>query len=269
MPRPLIAILACLAMLLPAAGCYRYDARAKNLTGQEVRVSIHKGTQHREVSTAVLGPGASVGWTGSFNGPVIMRVALGGVAADVPLPRRAHTEVEIAGAAGAWTLVKTVGDESFSIDPRAVVCDEDCELPCCADEEEDAEAGESDFYGMSWEDFVREHGGLDGNDGQETELALSQVPEHMKAAAVAAVPGFVPEEAEAQVKDGEVVVCLEGKADGVGYEVLVSADGTVLETKVDDEADDEGDDEGDEADDDTDDEGDDDDMVELVEPGDG
>ena len=259
MPRPLIAILACLAMLLPAAGCYRYDARAKNLTGQDVRVSIHKGTQHREVSTAVLGPGASVGWTGSFNGPVLMRVAQGGEAADVPLPRRAHTEVEIAGAPGAWTLVKTVGDESFSIDPRAVECDEDCELPCCADEEDGDEAGEGDFYGMSWEGFLREHGGLDGNDGAETELALSQVPEHMKAAAVAAVPGFVPEEAEAQVKDGVVVVCLEGKADGVGYEVLVNADGTVLETKVDvvaydedDEGDDEADDEAGDEDDDED-----------------
>lgn len=124
MPRPLIAILACLAMLLPAAGCYRYDARAKNLTSQDVRISIHKGTKHREVSTAVLGPGASVGWTGSFNGPVLMRVALGGVAADVPLPRRAHTEVEIAGAPGAWTLIKTIGDESFSIDPRAVEADD-------------------------------------------------------------------------------------------------------------------------------------------------
>ena len=90
MPRPLIAILACLAMLLPAAGCYRYDARAKNLTGQDVRVSIHKGTQHREVSTAVLGPGASVGWTRSFNRPVHMPVAQPREAAAVPHHRRAH-----------------------------------------------------------------------------------------------------------------------------------------------------------------------------------
>jgi hypothetical protein len=140
MPRPqpaLLAALATAALLLPASGCYRYDARANNLTGHEVRVSIHKGTRKREVSTALLGAGGSAGWTGSFNGPVVMRVESEGMTVDVPLPRRAHTEVEIAGGTGAWSLIKTVGDESYSIDPWSISmadeCGEDCEGECCAD----------------------------------------------------------------------------------------------------------------------------------------
>lgn len=145
MPRLALAALTCLALLLPAAGCYRYDARARNLTAQDVRISIHKGTRKREISTAVLGPGASAGWTGSANGPVLMRVAVGGMAADVDLPRRKHTVVEIGGTAGSWSLIKTIGDESYSVGLGAFsfepACADDCTLPCCADDEDGEQAG--------------------------------------------------------------------------------------------------------------------------------
>ncbi|MCC7387457.1 MAG: hypothetical protein IT431_01685 [Phycisphaerales bacterium] len=133
MPRPqpaLLAALAAAALLLPASGCYRYDARANNLTGHELRVSIHKGSRHREVSTALLGSGASAGWTGSFNGPIVMRVASGAEVVDVPLPRRSHTVVDVASVNGAISVTKTIGEETWTLEPA---CPEGCEEACCSD----------------------------------------------------------------------------------------------------------------------------------------
>ena len=145
MPRLLLATLACSALLLPASGCYRYDARAKNLTSHDVRVSIHKGTRKREVSTAVLASGASVGWNGSFNGPVWVRVQSGGEMVDVDLPRRAHTMVEVTDGGGELAVIKTIGEESWTLGPA---CPEDCEEACCAEPAEDSAGGDDEMVDL-------------------------------------------------------------------------------------------------------------------------
>lgn len=63
----------------------------------------------------------------------------------------------------------------------------------------------------------------------EQELALAQVPQIVKDAALAAVPGLVLEEAEQESEDGALIYALEGRADGKEYELEVSAAGKVLE----------------------------------------
>ena len=110
------------------------------------------------------------------------------------------------------------------------------------DDDDDGDDMDDDdnFSAIGWDSFVRARG--DEEDDDDEEIALSEVPEVVKAAALAAVPGIVLEEAEREVEDGVTVYCLEGAADGVEYEIEVSAEGKVLETEVDDEADDEGDD---------------------------
>ena len=97
-----------------------------------------------------------------------------------------------------------------------------------------AEAGTFRGYEGAGDD---DDGAEDDDDGDENEeeVPLSDVPEAVMTAAKAAVPGSVFEEAEREVEDGVTVYCLEGEAGGVEYEVEVSADGTVLETEVDDE----------------------------------
>ncbi len=131
MPRLLIAVLACFALLLPVGGCYRYDAEAKNLTNQSVRVSLHKGRYQREISTAVLAPGASVGWNGAVNGPVFLRVMAVGESVDVGLPRRAYTVLDVGVFDGQLSITKTVAGESFAIE---AACPVDCDEACCAAE---------------------------------------------------------------------------------------------------------------------------------------
>mgnify|MGYP001820160146 FL=1 len=70
----------------------------------------------------------------------------------------------------------------------------------------------------------------------EKEIALSEVPAPVMTAAEGAVEGFVPEEAEVETEDGQMVYEIEGKAaDGKKYEIEVSADGNVLEVEEDDE----------------------------------
>ena len=125
MPRLALAVLACSALLLPAGGCYRYDARAKNLTNQPVRVSLHKGHYQREISTAVLAPGTSVGWDGAVNGPVFLRVMAGPEMLDVSLPRRAYTQLEVDMLDGELHITKTVEGESVAIEEpgEAAQCD--------------------------------------------------------------------------------------------------------------------------------------------------
>lgn len=130
MPRLLFAVLACFAMLLPVGGCYRYDASAKNLTNQSVRVSLHKGRYQREISTAVLAPGASVGWNGAVNGPVFLRVAAAGESVDVGLPRRAYTELDVGTLDGELSIIKTVAGESCAI---AAAYPGDCDGADCAE----------------------------------------------------------------------------------------------------------------------------------------
>jgi hypothetical protein len=69
----------------------------------------------------------------------------------------------------------------------------------------------------------------DGEEGVEEEIDLSEVPADVLAAAKAAVPGFVPREAERETENGVLVYCLEGSAGGEACEVEVSASGKVLE----------------------------------------
>ncbi len=83
----------------------------------------------------------------------------------------------------------------------------------------------------------------DEHDGdEEHEIALSQVPQVVKAAALAAVPGLVIEEACTETENGALIYCLEGEANGTDYELEVTADGRVLEVESADDEDDEEDD---------------------------
>ncbi len=87
----------------------------------------------------------------------------------------------------------------------------------------------------------------DGEEEDEQEIALSEVPEAVKQAALAAVPGLVLESAERETERGSLVYCLEGTADGEDYEVEVTAAGKVTEIEHGEE-DDEEDEDGDEDD---------------------
>ena len=54
-------------------------------------------------------------------------------------------------------------------------------------------------------------------------MALDQVPEAVKKAALAAVPGLVLKSAEKETEDGTLQYCLEGTAGGEAVEVEVRA----------------------------------------------
>jgi hypothetical protein len=71
----------------------------------------------------------------------------------------------------------------------------------------------------------------------DEKVALDAVPQNVKDAAVAAVPGLVLESAEREVEKGIVVYDLEGKAAGLRYEVEVTAAGKVQEIEKGDEED--------------------------------
>ena len=85
------------------------------------------------------------------------------------------------------------------------------------------------------DDDVSDDDADDDDDGDDQEIPLSEVPDHVKAAAADAVPGIILEEAEIEHEGDTVVYGLEGEANGVEYEIEVSADGEVLEVEVDDE----------------------------------
>ncbi len=78
----------------------------------------------------------------------------------------------------------------------------------------------------------------DDEDDHEQELALSDVPQAVKDAALAAVPGLQMTEAETELENGVRTYCIEGSADGKEYEIEISADGRVLEVETEDEEDD-------------------------------
>ena len=80
------------------------------------------------------------------------------------------------------------------------------------------------------------------DDGDETRVSVDQIPSAVRAAAIAALPGLVIEEAE--LEDAGKTYCVHGTVDGKFHEVEVYADGTSANVEQDD-----GDDEG-EADDD-------------------
>jgi hypothetical protein len=83
--------------------------------------------------------------------------------------------------------------------------------------------------------------------GADETVALDQVPESVRKAAEAAVPGFAIQSAEKEVEDGTTLYSLEGTAGGKPCEVEVTADGKVLEIEGQD--DDGEDDDGDGGDD--------------------
>ena len=95
----------------------------------------------------------------------------------------------------------------------------------------------------SAEDDADDGDDADGED-EEVEVALADVPAIVKQAAIAAVPGFVLEEAEREGEGDGAVYELEGKANGKSYEIEVTAAGVVkeIETNGDDDDDDGGDD---------------------------
>ena len=78
----------------------------------------------------------------------------------------------------------------------------------------------------------------------EKEIPLSKVPEAAIEAGQQAVENITLTEAEVEEEDGQIVYILEGIADGIEYEIEVTADGKVLEVEQED-----GDDEDDEDDD--------------------
>ncbi len=87
---------------------------------------------------------------------------------------------------------------------------------------------------------------LSSDEGQGT-IALSEIPEAVRNAALGAMPGLVLTEAEREVEDGVTIYCVHGTVDGKGVEIEVSADGKVLD--VEDGDDDDDDDDDDEEDD--------------------
>jgi len=100
-----------------------------------------------------------------------------------------------------------------------------------------------------YEDDGAEDEDDDDDDGEEDEdeeeIPLSEVPQVVKDAAAAAVPGIVLEEASRETEDERVIYELEGEANGTEYEIEVTEDGEVLEVEEDEEDDDEGDDDDD------------------------
>lgn len=73
-------------------------------------------------------------------------------------------------------------------------------------------------------------GDEDDGDENEVEVALDQVPEAVKKAALAAVPGLVLVSAEKETEEGALRYCLEGTASGESVEVEVNAsDSKVVE----------------------------------------
>ena len=97
--RPLatLSLAAALALPMLAGGCYSYNTQVHNASGQSVEVSILKGRYQREIGSAVLAPGGSVGWRGATNGPVVAQVTSEGVVHDISLPRRSLASIDVRG----------------------------------------------------------------------------------------------------------------------------------------------------------------------------
>jgi len=74
-------------------------------------------------------------------------------------------------------------------------------------------------------------------DKDAKEIPLSQVPTEAVEAAQSAVEGITLTEAEMEEEEGITVYELEGMANGIEYEIEVTADGKVLEVEQEDEDD--------------------------------
>lgn len=84
----------------------------------------------------------------------------------------------------------------------------------------------------------------DEDEGDEAEevVTLDQIPQVVKDAAIAAVPGLVIEEAERESDGAGLHYCVHGRVDGKFTEVEVAPDGKVLGVEADDDGGDEDDD---------------------------
>lgn len=69
----------------------------------------------------------------------------------------------------------------------------------------------------------------DGEESDEVDVALDQVPAAILDAAKAAVPGFVPKSAEKETEEGALHYCIEGTAGGETVEIEVGTDAKVVE----------------------------------------
>ena len=78
-------------------------------------------------------------------------------------------------------------------------------------------------------------------EGTEIDIALCDLPQAVRATALAAVPGIVLSEAEQETEDGKLIYSIEGTANGQEYSIEVAADGTLIE--VENEGQDDGEDE--------------------------
>ena len=83
---------------------------------------------------------------------------------------------------------------------------------------------------------------------QEQRIPLTEVPAAAMAAAKAAVEGLQIASAVTEVERGKTVYELTGAANGVAYELEVTADGQVLEIQTDESDDDEDDSDEDDED---------------------
>lgn len=83
----------------------------------------------------------------------------------------------------------------------------------------------------------------------ETKLPLEKVPEHVRQAALEAIPGIELVEAELEEEDGRLLYELEGTFDGKHYEIEITESGEVVEVEQEDQDDEDGDDDGDDDDD--------------------
>ncbi len=90
--------------------------------------------------------------------------------------------------------------------------------------------------------IVEDHNEVDDD---EVAIAVDQLPAAVRAAALAAVPGLVIEEAARETQNGITIYDVEGEAHGKEFELEITDAGKVLEVEEDTDDDDEGDDEKD------------------------
>jgi|GEM_PF-3535219 len=135
-PRPFATLTLAAALALPmlAGGCYSYNTHVHNASNQSVQVSILKGRYQREIGSAVLAPGGSVGWRGATNGPVLAQVTAEGVVHDVSLPRRALTSIDVWGQEVSVTIA---GVEQAEVAPADTSTEAPAETPSENDWEPD------------------------------------------------------------------------------------------------------------------------------------
>ena len=135
-PRPFATLTLAAALALPmlAGGCYSYNTHVHNASNQSVQVSILKGRYQREIGSAVLAPGGSVGWRGATNGPVLAQVTAEGVVHDVSLPRRALTSIDVWGQEVSVTIA---GVEQAEVAPADTSTEAPAETPSVNDWEPD------------------------------------------------------------------------------------------------------------------------------------